>query len=74
MNLLYGEIVETLSNGETSRGKIRVHGALREVALTLTPDAHVGDCILVCDGVALGKVADDEWEKTYVLGDSGKNS
>ena len=75
MNLIYGEIVETFPGAEMPKAKVRVRGALAEVALGLTPDAGPGDCVLICDGVAIGKVADTaELEKSYVSGNSRKST
>lgn len=71
MNLIYGEIVETYGERDMPQGKVRVRGALKEVTLALTPDAKAGDCVLVCDGVALSKVdVLSEDEVSHVSGDS----
>ena len=38
-------------------GKIRVGGAVQRTSLDLVPDAVRGDRVLLCDGVAISKVA-----------------
>ncbi len=58
MNLLYGKIVEIFEDDGMRRGKVRVRGALKIVTLDLLADADNGDEVLLCDGVAIGKVRD----------------
>ncbi len=73
MNLLYGEIVSVSLEDEMRVGKVRVHGALRNVLLDLTTAAEIGDCVLLCDGVAIAKVDKKrKAENDYVSGYSGK--
>jgi hydrogenase maturation factor len=57
MNLMYGEVVEVLSEDGMKFGKIRVGGALKKVPLELLTDVKRGDTILVCDGVGISKVS-----------------
>jgi len=71
MNLIYGEIVDVFSGPEPRLGKIRISGALRIISLDLLTDPAPGDKVLVCDGVAIGKVDGAALkEKTYVPGDT----
>jgi hydrogenase maturation factor len=56
MNLMYGVIVDVFPGQEPRLGKVRVGKAVRTVSLDLLADAAPGDKILVCDGVAIGKV------------------
>ena len=73
MNLLYGEIVEVLSAGGTAIGRVRIRGVIRKIPLGLLTDAIPGDRVLICDGVAIGKVVPAAAEETNdVLGDTGK--
>jgi hydrogenase maturation factor len=58
MNLIYGEIVDVFQEEGLRRGKVRVGGALKIVTLDLLADADKGDEVLLCDGVAIGKVRD----------------
>jgi hydrogenase maturation factor len=71
MNLVYGEIVEISSDDGLPMGKVRFHGVTRKIPLGLLTGASRGDRVLVCDGVAIGKVAAPcSTEETNVSGDS----
>ncbi|MEO8045481.1 MAG: HypC/HybG/HupF family hydrogenase formation chaperone [Spartobacteria bacterium] len=56
MNLVYGEILEVLTEDGMPVGKIRVHGATKKIPIGLLTDAAQGDRVLICDGVAISKV------------------
>jgi hydrogenase maturation factor len=58
MNLIYAEVVEIYSEHGARLGKVRVRGALSTVPLHLVTEAQPGDTVLVCDGVAIGRVSD----------------
>ena len=71
MNLVYGEIVEVVPEDGVVVGRIKVHGAIRKIALGLLTDAAQGDRVLICDGVAISKVvASSIKEEEDVSGDS----
>ncbi|HET7623695.1 MAG TPA: HypC/HybG/HupF family hydrogenase formation chaperone [Verrucomicrobiae bacterium] len=71
MNLIYGEITEVFSDGEMPFGKIRVGGAFKKIPLALIENAACGDTVLVCDGVAIGKVKMERKENdSHVPGNS----
>jgi len=70
MNLVYGEVVEVLSEDGMKFGRIRVGGALKKVPLELLTDVERGDTILVCDGVGISKVAAATMETNDVPRDS----
>ena len=73
MNLLYGEIVSVSLEDDMRVGKVRVHGAVRNVLLDLITVPEIGDCVLLCDGVAIAKVDNKrKTENIYVSGHSGK--
>ena len=73
MNLLYGEIVSVSLEDDMRVGKVRVHGAVRNVLLDLITVAEIGDCVLLCDGVAIAKVDNKrKTEDIYVSGHSRK--
>ena len=55
MNLLYGQIVEIVSEDGMRMGKIRVAGAFKKVSLELLGEPQIGDRVLVCDGIALSQ-------------------
>jgi hydrogenase expression/formation protein HypC len=46
-------------------GKANFGGIVKQVCLQYTPDAEVGDYVLVHVGFALGKVDEAEAERTY---------
>jgi len=69
MNLLYREIVEVFATDGLPAAKLRTGGALKNTSLALVADAAPGDVVLVCDGVAIGKV-DNERKETHVPCDS----
>lgn len=56
MNLLYGEIVDLELEDGVQMGNVRVAGAIKKVPLDLIAGVHRDDKILICDGVAIGKV------------------
>jgi hydrogenase maturation factor len=55
MNLLYGQIVEIVSEDGMRVGKIRVAGAFKKISLELIGESQIGDRVLVCDGIAISK-------------------
>ena len=67
MNLLFGEVVEILEEEGVVIGWVRVTGALKKIPLGLLTDVACGDRVLICDGMAISKVAPPrEREKTDV--------
>ncbi len=71
MNLIYGEIIEVGSEEGLPVGKVRVHGATKKIALGLLTNVRQGDRVLICDGVAISKVAEPpKTEVENVSGDS----
>jgi len=56
MNLIYGEVVEILTEDGMKFGKVRVGGAVKKIPLELLTDVARGDRVLICDGVAISKV------------------
>lgn len=72
MNLLYSRIVEIFPEDGMLAGKIRVGGAIKKVSLDLLIEPRIGDRVLICDGVAIGKVeAQRTAEINYVSGNPG---
>ena len=75
MNLLYGKLLEITSEDGIRYGKILVGGAKKKVPLELLTDAACGDNLLICDGVAISRVAEPpNEEKKHVPGDTRKAS
>lgn len=72
MNLLYSRIVEIFPEDGMLAGKIRVGGAIKKVSLDLLIEPRIGDRVLICDGVAIGKMeAQRTAEINYVSGNPG---
>ena len=64
-----GKLIEiTAELDETFRtGKVSFDGVVKEVSLTLVPEANVGDYVLVHVGAAIGVVDEEEAQKTFEL-------
>lgn len=56
MNLLYAEILEVFSEEGMQMGIVRVGGARKKMTLDLLTNPRTGDTVLLCDGVAIGRV------------------
>jgi hydrogenase maturation factor len=56
MNLIYGEIIELITENGMQMGMVRVSGVLKKVPLDLLTSVQCGDKVLICDGVAISKV------------------
>lgn len=71
MNLGYGDLREVFLKDGMRMGKICLGGAVKNVPLDLLPDAECGDRLLVCDGVAIARVAAaNTLEDKYVSSDT----
>ena len=64
-----GKLIEiTAELDETFRtGKVSFDGVVKEVSLTLVPEANVGDYVLVHVGAAISVVDEEEAKKTFEL-------
>jgi len=64
-----GKLIEiTAVLDETFRtGKVSFDGVVKEVSLTLVPEANVGDYVMVHVGAAIGVVDEEEAHKTFEL-------
>ena len=64
-----GKLVEITSElDETFRvGRVSFDGIMREVSLTLVPEANVGDYVMVHVGAAISIVDEEEAKKTFEL-------
>lgn len=64
-----GKLIEITSElDETFRvGKVSFDGIIKEVSLTLVPEANVGDYVLVHVGAAISTVNEEEAKKTFDL-------
>jgi hydrogenase maturation factor len=71
MNLVYGEIVDLNMEDGMKMGRVRVAGAVKKVPLDLLTNPRSGDKVLLCDGVAIGKVTGAvATNENHVSGDS----
>ena len=64
-----GKLIEiTAELDETFRtGKVSFDGVVKEVSLTLVPEAKIGDYVLVHVGAAIGIIDEEEAKKTFEL-------
>ena len=64
-----GKLIEITSQlDETFRvGKVSFDGIIKEVSLTLVPEAAVGDYVLVHVGAAIATIDEEEAKKTFEL-------
>lgn len=61
-----GKVLEIQQDAEGVRiGKTNFGGVVKQVCLEYTPDVQCGDYVLVHVGFALGKVDEEEAERTY---------
>jgi hydrogenase expression/formation protein HypC len=62
-----GKIVEIVEDADTAlrRGKVDFAGVKKEISLAFTPDAAVGDYVIVHAGFALNTVDEDEARKIF---------
>ncbi len=64
-----GKLIEITSElDETFRvGKVSFDGIIKEVSLTLVPEATIGDYVLVHVGAAISTIDEEEAKKTFEL-------
>jgi hydrogenase expression/formation protein HypC len=64
-----GKLIEiTAMLDETFRtGKVSFDGVIKEVSLTLVPEANVGDYVMVHVGAAISVVDEEEAHKTFEI-------
>lgn len=64
-----GKLVEiTAELDETFRvGKVSFDGLMKEVNLSMVPEAKIGDYVLVHVGAAIGTIDEEEANKTFAL-------
>ena len=68
MNLIYGEVVGLNERDPIRMARIKIGGAIKEVSIGLLTGVRIGDRVLLCDGVAIARVA--EQTSDHVSGDS----
>ena len=64
-----GKLIEITSQlDDTFRmGKVSFDGVIKEVSLTLVPEARIDDYVMVHVGAAISVVDEDEAQKTFSL-------
>ncbi len=64
-----GKLIEITNQlDETFRtGRVSFDGIIKEVSLTLVPEAEVGNYVLVHVGAAIAMIDEDEANKTFEL-------
>ncbi len=64
-----GKLIEVTNQlDETFRtGKVSFDGIIKEVSLTLVPEAEIGNYVLVHVGAAIAMIDEDEANKTFEL-------
>jgi hydrogenase expression/formation protein HypC len=63
-----GKLIEVSEDAHGVRmGKANFGGIVKQVCLEYTPEANAGDYVLVHVGFALGKVDEEEADRTYQL-------
>ena len=60
MNLVYGEVVDVNVEEGMQIGTVQISGAKKKIVLDLLNGIQRGDRVLLCDGVAIGKVGPPE--------------
>ena len=62
-----GKIVELYEQNDLPMGKVEFGGILKEVCLAYTPEAQVGDYVLVHVGFAISRIDEAEAQETLDL-------
>jgi hydrogenase expression/formation protein HypC len=62
-----GKIVELFEQNDLPMGKVEFGGIVKEVCLAYTPEAQVGDYVLVHVGFAISRIDEAEAQETLEL-------
>ncbi len=72
-----GKLVEVRQQDDLPMGRVEFGGILKDVCLAYTPEARVGDYVLVHVGFAISRIDEAEAQETFRLleeiGDFGEN-
>jgi len=60
-----GKLTEVYQAGDLPMGKVSFSGILKEVCLAYTPEAQVGDYVLVHVGFALSRIDEQEAQEIF---------
>ncbi len=73
MHTFIGEVVEIFEEGEERKARVKVGGAFIKASIELLTEVKVGDKIILCAGVALGKLAEEEEDVLRSTGQGHKH-
>ena len=62
-----GKVIETLQSDGMRMARVNFGGVVKQVCVEYTPDASVGDYVLVHVGFALSRINEEEAQRTYQL-------
>jgi hydrogenase expression/formation protein HypC len=62
-----GKVIETLESSGLRMARVSFGGMVKQVCLEYTPEATIGDYVLVHVGFALSRVDQQEAERTFKL-------
>jgi hydrogenase expression/formation protein HypC len=62
-----GKLVEVHQQDDLSMGRVEFGGILKDVCLAYTPEAQVGDYVLVHVGFAISRIDEAEAQETFRL-------
>ena len=72
-----GKLVEVRQQDDLPMGRVEFGGIVKDVCLAYTPEARVGDYVLVHVGFAISRIDEAEAQETFRLleeiGDFGEN-
>ena len=60
-----GRVLDTFQQNDLPMGKVEFGGIVKEVCLAYTPEAGVGDYVLVHVGFAISKIDEKEAEEIF---------
>jgi hydrogenase expression/formation protein HypC len=60
-----GKIIEVYGQGDLPMGKVEFGGIVKETCLAYTPEAKVGDYVIVHVGFAISQVDEDEAQEIF---------
>ena len=62
-----GKLIETYVQDDLPMGRVEFGGILKDVCLAYTPEARVGDYVLVHVGFAISRIDEAEAQETFRL-------
>lgn len=62
-----GKLLEVHKQGDLSMGRVEFGGIVKDICLAYTPEAEVGDYVLVHVGFAISRIDEAEAQETFSL-------